>query len=170
LNNLPSDHPGFNNLLIVSVAGDFDSRALLEQQLAVTVSDDESSATAYYTVVGRQPQLTRTALSNAILSRRFDAVLFTRLKGQEQNDLEQERPVGPAFDLFDYDYAELNIPVSIDQAQAITFVTELYSTADQEKVWSIDSLSIDKTSAADLINDQAAMIAGQIIHDNLLRR
>ena len=166
--DLPADHAGFRNMLVISVAGDYDSRALFEQKLAAAFANSESRVTAYYTVVGRQPFLTRTALDTAILSRKFDAVLLTRLKGQEQAELVTNRPVGQSFDLFGYDYAELNVASPIEQASTITFVTELYPTSTRKKVWAIDTLSFDKPTATDLIDEQVATIVTQLRTDDLL--
>jgi hypothetical protein len=166
--NLPSGHTGFTNLLVISVAGDYGSRALFERNVAAAFADTPGQVTAYFTVVGRQPILTRTALDTAIQSRKFDAVLLTRLKGQERAELAANRPVGQSFDLFGYDYPELNPPVQIEQSPAITFVTELYSTATRKRVWAIDALSFDNETATDLINDQSSTVINQLKQDNVL--
>lgn len=158
-----------SNMLVISVAGDFQSRSLFERQFVAAMADREGKATAYHSVIGRRPFLTRTALDTAILARGFDTVLLVREKGQEREALAPGRPVGPAFDLFGYDYPELNSGQSIEQSAAITFITELYSVAQRRKIWSIESLSFDKNSATDLINEQAATISQQIIKDRLLR-
>ena len=168
--SIPANHPGFRNILVIGVAGDFESRALFEQQLVAAIAGETVTATPYFAVVGRRPMLTRTALRTAIRAREFDAVILTRQQGQEKEELAPLRPVGGQFDLFDYDYAELNLDVSIAQAPAITFVTEMYSAVAEEKVWSINSLSFDKATATDLINEQALMIAAQLKKDGLLAR
>lgn len=170
LSDLPPRHAGFNNMLIISVAGDYESRALFESSLAADFADNQGQATAYFTVVGRRPQLTRPALETIILSRAFDSILLTRQKGQDQPDLVANRPVGQAFDLFGYDYEELNNVASIEQATAITLVTELYSTADNRKIWAIDTLSFDKASVTELINEQVSTIAAELRKDRILAR
>ncbi len=172
LNTLPADHDGFRNVLIISVAGSFANRALFERNLvaAMTIDNQESTATPYFTLVGRRPQLTRNILDNVILAREFDAILFTRIKGQEITGLTQQRPVGFAFDLFSYDYTKLNSPTNIQLSSAITFVSELYSVADKKKVWSIETLSFDKASVDEQISEQSATIALQVIEDSLLVR
>lgn len=164
------DMSGFSNILVVSVTGTYQSRAQFERELVMAMSSSEVAAAAYYTVLGRNPQLTRSNLHNAIRNREFDAVIFTRLKGQEQQDLAPLRPIGSSLDLFGYDYDELNRDVSIQQSQAITFITEVYSTATQRKIWAIESLSFDKATAAELISEQAVMISAQIKKDKLLAR
>ena len=166
--NLPPGHTGFRNVLVISVAGDYSSRALYERNVAAAFADNPGQVTAYFTVVGRQPVLTRTALETAIQAREFDAVLLTRLKGQEREELVANRPVGQAFDLFGYDYHELNAPAQIERARAITFVTELYSTATKQKIWAIDALSFDNETATDLINDQANTVVAQLRKDKVL--
>jgi hypothetical protein len=155
-------------LLVISVAGDYDSRALFEDRLTAAFSDSNSRIAAFYTVVGRHPFLNRTALETAILSRKYDAVLFTRLKGQEREELVANRPVGQSFDLFGYDYPELNSAMPIEQASTITFVTELYTTDSRKKIWSIDTLSFNKATATDLITEQASTVAAQLMEDHIL--
>ncbi len=164
------DPEGFHNILVISVTGDFESRATFERELAQTIGRDDISAAAYYTVVGRNPTLSRGLIHDAIRSREFDAIVFTRIKGQEQEELAPMRPVGFAFDLFGYDYAELNRDERIQQAQAITFVTELYSTATQQKVWAVETLSFEIATVGALITEQALTITTQLEKDGLLAR
>lgn len=165
-----TDVTEFSNILIISVTGTFQSRAQFERELVMAMSSSKVTAAAFYTVLGRNPQLTRSNLHNAIRNRGFDAVIFTRQKGQEQQELAPHRPVGVNLDLFGYDYDELNRDFGLQQAQAVTFITEVYSTATQRKVWAIESLSFDKATATELISEQSAMIAAQIKNDKLLAR
>jgi hypothetical protein len=83
-------------------------------------------------------------------------------------ELVANRPVGQSFDLFGYDYTELNVASPIEQASTITFVTELYPTSTRKKVWAIDTLSFDKPTATDLIDEQVATIVTQLRMDDLL--
>ena len=162
------DPPRFSNVLVIGVAGDYPSRARFESGLAEAISGGSATAAPYYTVVGRRPQLARTFIHDAIRVRGFDAVVFTRQKGQEREELVANRPVGPGFDLFGYDYNELNGAVGIEEAQAITFVTEVYETATQQKIWAIETLSVDKATAAALIDEQVFTIGNQLLEDELL--
>jgi hypothetical protein len=159
---------GFGNFLVISVAGDFASRAAFERELSAEISSGNVNAAPYFTVIGRNARLSRAYILDAIRVRQFDGVIFTRLKGQEQEDLAPNRPVGAALDLFGYDYDELNRDVAIQQARAITFVTEVYSTATQKKIWAIETLSIGKDTAAELISEQAFTVAEQLREDDLL--
>lgn len=161
---------GFRNILIISVAGDYPTRATFERELAAAITRGDVTGNPYYTVVGRRPQLSRALISDAIRNREFDAVIFARQKGQEQEELAPTRPVGPAFDLFGYDYDELNRDVGIPESRAHTFVIELYNTATQKKVWAIDALSVRKQNAEELIAEQVLTVATQLREDELLGR
>ena len=165
-----ADQPGFSNILVIGVAGDYSTRESFERQMVMELSRMGVTATAYFTVVGRSPQFTRAYIHDAIRSRGFDALVFTRQKGQEQQELAPLRPVGTAFDLFGYDYSELNRDVRIRESQAITFVTEVYDTMTQLKVWSIETLSTEVTTLDALITEQALTIADQLQEDGLLDR
>lgn len=164
------DVSGFSNVLVISVAGEYATRESFERQMVMQLSRMGVTATAYFTVVGRNPQFTRAYIHDAIRARGFDALIFTRQKGQEQLELAPLRPVGTQFDLFGYDYSELNRDVRIQEAQAITFVTEVYDAQVQRKVWSIETLSTEITTLDALISEQAGTISEQLREDGLLDR
>ncbi len=161
---------GFNSVLVISVTGDYATRAAVERDLVTSISGGSVSASAWYTVVGRRPQVTRSLMQDTIRSRGYDAVLFVRQKGQEQEELAPLRPVGAAFDLFGYDYDELNRDEQIEQSRAITFVAELYDANAQRKVWAIEALSVRKSKLQELIDEQVVTIATQLREDGLLGR
>lgn len=161
---------GFNDILVISATGDYATRAAVERDLASALTDGSVEASPWFAVVGRRPQISRALMIDSIRSRGFDAVLFVRRKGQEQEELAPLRPVGAAFDLFKYDYDELNRDVQIEQSRATTFVAELYNTATQEKVWAIEALSVRKDTLQELIDEQVTTIEFQLREDGLLGR
>jgi hypothetical protein len=159
----------FNNVLVISVAGDFASRAQFESKIAAEFAADDAAVTAYYTVVGRNPQVSRNAIHNAIRARRFDAVLFVRLKGQDDPAAVANRPTGSAFNLFQYDYPEFNAASGFQSDSTATFVSELYVAASEQKIWAIESLLFEHESADQVIENQVNTIAGQLRKDKLIR-
>lgn len=160
----------FKNVLIVSVAGDFPTRAKFEQDVVTALSSDNALVTAFYAVVGRNPQLTRNILNNVVRSRLIDAVILTRIQGQDRADLYANRPTGRDFDLYRYDYAELNTPVRIKTDTTVTFVVEVYDTRAEKKVWAVESLIFNSRTVNDAITDQSTAIAAEIIRDGLVQR
>ena len=93
-----------------------------------------------------------------------------RLKGQEQAGTAVNRPTGARFDLFTYDYPELNFPVRIDTSSTVTFVAEVYDARNATKVWSIDSLTFDNDTVESTVSEQAGIITGEILGKRLVER
>ena len=160
----------YGNILVISVAGDRPTRAQFEQAVAAAISGDGALATPYFTVVGRHPQLTRNILSNVIRAREFDAVILTRMQGQDRADLVANRPTGGLFDWYGYDYEELNIPTSIKAGSTISFVVEVYDTRAEKKVWAIQSLIFNSETVASAVSEQAVAISAEILKDGLVRQ
>lgn len=164
------DATPFGNVLVIGVAGDYPTRVRFEQDLVKALSGDEVKVTAYYTVVGRVTQLSRKTLNHVIGVRDFDAIILTRMKGQDRADLVPGRPTGYRFDLFLYDYDELNIPAPIGTESTVSFVVEVYDAKAKKKVWGIESLLFDADSVDSAVSGQVAAIASEILKDGLLRR
>ncbi len=160
----------FSNILVVSVAGDHPSRAQFEQEVAETISSDKTIATPFYAVVGRNPQVTRDILNNVVRARVFDAIVLTRLQGQDRADLVANRPAGRQFDIYLYDYAELNFPATIKVGSTVSFVVEVYDTRAEKKVWAIDSLIFESRNVESVVSQQAITISAEIIKDGVVRR
>ncbi len=158
----------FANVLLISVAGDFPTRVRFEQELVRAFSSKGANATAFYTVVGRRAQLTRKILNDAITVREFDAVILTRVKGQERAELVMNRPTGSRFDLFLYDYEELNIPTPIKTGSTVSFVVEVYDAPARKKIWAIESLLFDTDSVESVVSEQVAAIAAELGKDGLI--
>jgi hypothetical protein len=160
----------FRNVLIISVAGDFPARARFEHDVVTALSNDDALVTAFFAAVGRNPQLTRSILNNVVRSRLIDAVILTRIQGQDRADLYANRPTGREFDLYLYDYAELNTPVRIKTDTTNTFVVEVYDTRAERKVWAVESLIFDSRTVDDALTDQSTAIAAAILKDGLIQR
>ncbi len=160
----------FANILVISVAGDIPTRVEFEQGIANAISTDATVVTPFYTVVGRNPQLTRNILTNAVRARKFDAIILTRLQGQERADLVPNRPTGRLFNLYLYDYDELNFPASIEVGSTVSFVVEVYDTRAEEKVWAIESLIFKSKTVESAVAEQLAAISAEILKDGLVRQ
>ena len=148
----------FNNLLVITVAGSTDSRTLFEKTLVSRLVELDTSASAYYAVMGRKQPIERDMLSIAVLSREFDAVLLTRPVNREL----------PVVDLFRFNYDELNQPDNIDVSNAVELMTELYSAADQKRIWAIRSTSASSDSAEEFVDVHASKIVAQLQKDALI--
>ena len=150
----------FHNILIIGAASDYDARALFERRLASAIGDSGSSATPYFAVAGRNPMITRNVITNAIRSRGFDALLLTRVKGQEGTT---STPNG-IFNPFRLDYAALNDAMAVDVTGSVNLVTELWSAANQRRVWAIETVRT-ASSIERLIEIESAAIVRELRKD-----
>ncbi|MCZ6808814.1 MAG: hypothetical protein O7D92_03580, partial [Proteobacteria bacterium] len=67
-----------------------------------------------------------------------------------------------------FDYDELNQPNDIDVSNAVELMTELYSAADQKRIWAIRSTSAGSDSAEEFVDVHAAKIVAQLQKDALI--
>ena len=168
----------FSNILVIGVADNYDARAQFERQMVSAIKAAGSSATAYYTVIGHNPPITRSDVSNAVRARKFDAVLITRLKGQEtevevvpgSTEAKTTRRSGTAFDLFRYDYEVLNEPDSVQLNTTVALITELYDAAAEKKIWAVETTAYNQNGVADIIDSEVDAIVGQLRKDKLIGR
>ena len=114
--------------------------------------------------------MTRSNIDNAVRVREFDSVLLARTQGQEQANLAANRPTGRQFDLYHYDYEELNIPVPLKTETTVSFVVEIYDTHAARKVWAIESLIFENETADAAVMAQVAQITAEIKKDRMVRR
>ncbi len=148
----------FSNFLVITVAGSSDSRTLFEKTLVSRLGDLDTSASAYYAVMGRKQPIGRELISIAVRSRGFDAILLTRPVNREL----------PVVDLFRFDYDELNQPHDINVSDAVELVTELYAAADKKRIWAIRSTSADTASSEEFVDVHVSKIVAQLQKDRLI--
>jgi hypothetical protein len=168
----------FGNILVIGVAGNYNSRAQFERTLASGIRAEGASASAYYTVVPGNDPINREAVLQAVSSGGFDAVLLTRIVDQEDN-IEEEggSPVATAstiggrpINFFRYDYEELNEPKSINLTTTVTLSSELFSAAEEKMIWAIEVSNSDASNAGTLIDETAASIVARLRGDGFIGR
>jgi hypothetical protein len=166
----------FSNFLVIAVGENYDARAQFERQLVAAIKSNGGTATAYYTIVGNKAQLARDDISKAIDDGGFDAVLVTRVKGQESTvdvvsgapETKTTRRSGTAFDLFRYDYEELNDPDTVEVSTSVVVVCELYAATDEKKIWAIESSASSTDGTGVLIDKEVETIIRHLKKDKLI--
>ena len=160
----------YTNVLVVSAAGDRESRIRFERETAELISNEVTDAIPFFAVAGRYSPISRTILNNAVLAREFDAILLVRRQGQERPENAPGRPTGRGFDLYRYDYEELNDLQPISVNSTVAFIAELYDTAAARKIWAIDSLLFKTESTDAALATQIQMITSELKTDRLFAR
>jgi len=171
-------HPGapFGNVLVIAVANDYDGRAAFERELVLHVRDMGADAEAYYRIAGNQPELSRERIESAVRNGGFDAVLLTRVADSDfsgrfkRGSAETKATTvgGNVFNLFRYDYTELNEPRRVDFSGSVSLTTELYAVSDETVVWAVDTESSGHAGLDEMIEVQGKAIAAQLRRDRLI--
>ena len=168
----------FNNFLVIGVAGNYNSRAQFERTVVSGLRAEGASASPYYSIVQGNEPISRDAVLGAVQSGSFDAVLVTRVLGQ-QTDVDVQSGSagakattigGSPINFFRYDYEELNEPVRISFNRTVVLGTELFSSADEKMIWAIESSSTNAASVGVLIDDTATSIVSRLRRDGLIGR
>lgn len=171
------ENASFKNVLVIGVAGSYDSRAQFERMMASNINAGKGSATAYYSVIGRNQEITRSEVTDAVRARGFDSVVLTRVINQELSVTEKRgastaqavrRNEKPGIDLFRYDYEVLNNPSTISVASTVRLSTEVYSAADENRVFAMETTISDKQNIRLLIDEAAAKIVAHLRKDGIL--
>ncbi len=166
----------FSNFLVIGVAGNYSSRAQFERTVVSGLRAEGASASAYYSVVQGNAPISRDAVLGAVQSGSFDAVLVTRVIGQ-QTDVEVKSGSagakattigGRPINFFRYNYEELNEPQSINFNTTVVLETELFSSADEKMIWAIEASSTDAAVVGVLINNTATSIVSRLRRDGLI--
>ena len=168
----------FSNILVIGVAGSYESRARWERTMASRISTQGTSASAYYSVAGREQDINRDTVIDAVRGNGFDAILLTRVQSQASDvsvkrgastvkvSRKNDRPV----DLFRYDYEILNNPETINVATTVVLSTELFAASDEKRIWAIESTISDKENISYLIEDAIDSVVDALRKDHLIGR
>ncbi len=183
--NSPATHadPGledasFSNFLVVAVAGNYNSRAQFERATVSELRRKNASASTYHSLVSGNSPITPDDVRKAVRSGNFDALLVTRvldtqtdLKVSKDREESDATPIGGKLvNLFRYEYTDYKNPGSVDLKTSVTLATELYSTATEEIVWSMEQTSKGETNLGLLIDETAAIVVKRLDRDDLIRR
>lgn len=168
----------FTNYLVIGVAGSYNNRAYFERSVVSSLRAHGASATAFYNVVRGNEPIDRDIVIQAVNDNGFDAVLVTRVLGQQsQIDVEKRSPDAKAstiggrpINFFRYDYEELNEPAEINLAMTVTLVTELFSAADERMIATFETSNRNAQTINNLIESSAASIADRLARDKRIGR
>lgn len=166
----------FSNILVAAIADDYTNRAQYERTVVSGLRRSGVSATAYYEAIGGNKPISRETIRELIAKDGYDAVLLTRvLDARSSVEVQQgstaakitrrnDRPI----DFFRYDYEELDEPDDYKFNATAMLLTDLYSAADEKKVWTLEISNKGTDNVGALIDSSAAKVVKRLESDNLI--
>lgn len=166
----------YDKLLVVSLATDTEGRRRLEDLLSNDLADAGTAAVPVYTIKGLTPSVLQQDIDDAAAEVSADAILITHIVSVDQEvEFEEGRTEvlfecrgGDPADYFLYDHKELKLPDDIKVAHTVVAVTNLYSSVDGARIWTIQSTCFDKASMDEVLQAEATAIVRQLRHDRLI--
>ena len=168
----------FAKILIVGVSPDNGIRRRFEDSLVTAINPNNTVAVSSLAVMGADEPVERESLLAAARETGSDAVLITRLLNAESNTSTQGGRAGvdtqrrgdiPLADFFRYDYVEYQDPLTTSTVNTVSLTTDLFGVADETRVWSADSVSLDKASVYGLIDGSTGSISMQLTRNGFIR-
>lgn len=166
----------FNNVLVIAVAGDYNTRAQFERVIVSNIRKTGASAAAWYSVAGGDKAVVKDDVIAAIQERGFDAVLaIRRLDGDVELKVKKSRteidatPIGGRIvNLFRSNYTDYKTPGSVDFVTNALLAVELYSATSEDIVFSFDHQTKRETNLGLLIDQTAETIVKRLDRERLL--
>jgi hypothetical protein len=168
----------FDSLLVVGVHPDANMRREFEAALVRALRGTGASARYSLEFMQSTQPISRDSVVSAAAQANADAVLITRLVGLEtrtrvergRSTIEAERRNDiPLADFFRYEYAEYSDPMVATAVATVVLETDLYSVANEQQVWRVQSKAIDRSSVFEAVTSEATALTRALEQDGLIR-
>lgn len=166
----------YSRLLVVSISGDRSQQERFESELVDRLRAEQVDAVASYTMLDASDGVLQDDINRASDTAGADGILITHIasldvaaeveKGRE--DIKTECRGGDPFDYFLYDHEVLREPDSVNLAHTVIVITNLYDSATQDRVWTIQSTCFEKASMSEVVIDESIAIVRQLRIDQLI--
>ncbi len=167
---------GFSNFFVIGVGEDHTARRVFEDHFVELLRARGVAAEPSYRPLPATTKLSEQNLTRALRGGRHDAVLITRLLGEEKStEVVPARtytvPRGHGGGYYGYygrSYDVVHEPGYTVQRTLVRLETNLYDVASQELVWSGQSETRDPRSVADGIDSMTAAVAARLSEQGLI--
>lgn len=171
----------YGDVLVVALFKSFDARRYLEKEIVKALAAKGTRGIASTSLMDPKTPLTRQTFVAMVESQGADAVLVSQLISLEtESKLKDARPdatynIRPTYyyNVWGVELTEYVSPQLLEQEHSIALAIQLYSAAQQEPVWGIESetnISTDYDSRRDysVFVDEANAIVSYLSRDGLL--
>jgi len=159
------------HILVIAAADEAVQRRAVEDDYVAALTVVPVAAVASYTLMDSDVALSRETVEAAIEGQGFDAVLVTRLLGVEEVE-EYQSP-----ETFDHHRSyhryymrsmDYSSPGYYRKYNIHTLETNLYDTATQDLVWSMQSETIDASAPEDVVEAQIKLTMDRLTKSGLI--
>jgi hypothetical protein len=160
-----------DNILVIAAVENETRRRAIEDAYVERFAGVSVDATPGYTLIANDVTLSRETVEAAIAGQKIDAVLVTRLAGVEE--VEQYQPPSGIDHYHSYHgyyaYARsYSSPGYYIKYKVLTLETNLYDTATQQLIWSMQSESVDSSAPQEIIDEQIELTVKRLLARGLL--
>jgi len=160
-----------DSVLVIAAIKRSTQRRVYEDLFAETLSSRGVTATAGYTLMTSELEISREAVEAAIRGRDIDAVLVTRLLGVDEIET-YHPPTSRAYyrsyySYYDHALTEVS-PGYYRRYKVLTIETTVYDSASGELVWSMQSEAIESSTPRPVIEDQINLTIERLVGQGLL--
>ena len=173
-----TDHTGpFERFLVVGVSEDRVTRGRFERAMVAALAEQDISANPSGRIMGSEAPVNRKTVAAAAGETRSDIVLVARLRSVKTEALKVEGRSGVKVtrkddtlaDFFRYDYEEIADPERFKVSSTVVVATDAYAVESGEKIWTVESTTMNEGEVRDLIDSMSHSIVRQLQRDGLAR-
>jgi len=160
-----------NHILVIAALDKVTQRHSIEDGYVEALTAIPVTAVPSYTLMDSDLELSRETVDAAIEGQGFDAVLVTRLLGIEEVE-EYQPPVSydhyRSYHRYYQRSLDYSSPGYYRRYKILTLETNLYDTATQELIWSMQSETIDPSAPQDVIKAQIILTIERLTQGGLI--
>lgn len=160
-----------NNILIIAVTARSTRRRVFEDRFVAGLKAVSVDAVPSYTLLESSLELTRDIVVRAIEGQNMGAVLVTRLVGIKDKEV-YKLPAGYDDDrgyigYYNHAWKETNTGY-YSQYKIFTLETNLYDTASEQLIWSMQSEAMDASQPREIIEAQIKLAIDTLAKQGLI--
>jgi hypothetical protein len=162
-------------VLVIGIASNPGDGRRFANELAAKITNSKTVALPSHRRIS-DGELTEESVRNVIQSMEADAVLVSSVKkldfgtkvDAERTEVSQARKSGNLFNFFRYEYTEVKSPELVKLTYDVTLTTDMYDSKTGEKVYTLETNTVNGDTAFEIILSESTVIAKQLRRDGLV--
>ena len=165
----------YATVLVIGIASNPGDGRRFANELAAIITNSKTVAKSSHRE-NAGGELTEESVREVIQSMEADAVLvssvnkleFATKVDAERTEVSQTHKGGNLFDFFRYEYKEVKSPELVKLTYDVTLITDVYDSVTGEKVYTLETDTVDGDTAFEIILSESTAIAKQLRRDGLV--